>query len=394
MFQTKSRRAGVWLITSAFFLIMLGVTLPTPLYPIYEHRYTFAPVMITVIFSAYAGGTITALLFCGHLSDEIGRRHVLLPGVGIAALSAVTFIAARGIPELLLGRVLSGLSAGIFSATAPAAIVDLVPPEERRKASTIAIGGDVLGLACGPLTAGLLAQNLAFPIRVPYAVDLALLIPATLALLLAPESVKPKGHGVHLRMQRLQIPGEIRSTFIRAAIAGMCGFAISGLFNAIVPSFLRTVLHYRSHALAGTLVFVFLAFAAAGQLGVQRLPRKGALPGACALMLAGLGLMTAGVVLGSLPLFFASAVLSGLGDGLALGFGIAQINQEIDERRGEITATYFVLLYIGISTSAIGVGLMATVVGLPVAALVFCGIVGALAFGVLLTLIGGNTIEP
>lgn len=271
---------------------------------------------------------MTGLLICGHLSDRIRRRHVLLLGVAISALSAVTFLLVHGLPELLLGRVLSGLSAGIFSSVAPAAIVDLVPREESGKATIIGIGGDLLGLAFGPLMAGMLAENFPFPVRIPLAADLVLVIPAAVALLLVPETVKPAHERFRLQVQPLRIPGAIRSTFIRATIAGMCGFAISGLFNGIVPSFLRTVLHQRSHALAGSLVFVFLGFAAIGQLGVGRLSRRSALPGACMLLAGGLGLLASGIIWRSVMLFFGSAVLSGLGDGLAVGFGLAQINQK------------------------------------------------------------------
>ncbi len=87
---------------------------------------------MTVIFAVYAGGVIAALLLFGNLSDSIGRRRALLPGLALSAASAVIFLLADGLPLLLVGRVLSGLSAGIFTGTATATLVDLGAGRERR----------------------------------------------------------------------------------------------------------------------------------------------------------------------------------------------------------------------------------------------------------------------
>ena len=84
-----------------------------------------------MIFAVYAAGVIAALLLFGRLSDEIGRRPVLLLGLGFSALSAVVFLVASGLGLLLVGRVLSGFSAGIFTGTATATLVDLAGPDRQ-----------------------------------------------------------------------------------------------------------------------------------------------------------------------------------------------------------------------------------------------------------------------
>jgi hypothetical protein len=72
-----------------------------------------------------------------------------------------------------------------------------------------------------------------------------------------------------------------------------------------------------------------------------------------------------------------------------VGFGLAQINEHISERRGEVNSSYFVLLYFGMAIPVIGVGLVASAIGLPTSGLIFCGIVGTV-LGVLLTLMRGS----
>jgi MFS family permease len=97
---------------------MIGTTMPTPLYPIYERELVFGGVMVTLIFATYAVGVSAALVLFGRLSDQVGRRAVLLPGLALAALSGAVFLIPDNVPTLFVGRVLSGLSAGIFTGTA------------------------------------------------------------------------------------------------------------------------------------------------------------------------------------------------------------------------------------------------------------------------------------
>src|ERR1700741_4716685 len=142
--------AGFAMVAFAFAVAMLGTTLPTPLYPLYQQRFGFSELTITVIFATYAAGVITALLLTGRMSDEIGRRPVLLAGLALSALSAIAFLVADGLPVLLVGRVLSGLSAGVFTGTATATLVDL-EPHRRARATLIATVANMGALGCGRL---------------------------------------------------------------------------------------------------------------------------------------------------------------------------------------------------------------------------------------------------
>jgi hypothetical protein len=85
--------------------------------------------------------------------------------------------------------------------------------------------------------------------------------------------------------------------------------------------------------------------------------------------------LAAGVVARSTLLLFVAAGIEGLGQGLAIGSGLAQINEHITTRRGEVTSTYFVLIYAALALPVIAVGILAQTIGLSGAALVFCGLV-------------------
>jgi len=214
-----SRTLGFVLIAYAFLVTMLGATLPTPLYPLFAQRYSFGELMVTVIFAVYAFGVIAGLLAFGELSDVIGRKPVLLAGLVLSAVSAFLFVIADSLAPIFAGRVVSGLSAGLFTGTATATLVDLVPGDRRRLASFVAVVVNLGGLGLGTLLAGLLAEYFGSPLRLPFIVNLGLLAPAIVGVLLAPESVRRRRF--RLRLQRLSVPEEVKAVFVRGATAGL-----------------------------------------------------------------------------------------------------------------------------------------------------------------------------
>jgi MFS family permease len=79
---------------------------------------------VTVVFAVYAFGVIAGLLVFGNLSDEIGRKPVLLPG-SRSRRSALLFVFAGSLVPIFAGRVVSGLLGRRVHGTATAMLVDL-----------------------------------------------------------------------------------------------------------------------------------------------------------------------------------------------------------------------------------------------------------------------------
>lgn len=377
----------IWLTAYAFTAVMAGTTLPTPLYPRYEERWGFSPLIITVIFAVYAVGVIAALLFLGSLSDQIGRRPALLAALALSAVSAVAFLLAGGLGALLAGRALSGLSAGICTGAGTATLVDLAPLGRQSFASGVATAANLGGLGCGALLGGVVAASATAPLRLPFWADLALLAPAFAAVIHVPETVRPSG-GTVVRMQRLRVPAQLRGNFTRAAAAGFASFATSGLFSAVAPTFLATLLHQPSPALAGAMVFALFTASAVGQLTLGRMSAWAGLCAGCIGVIAGAGLVAAALALESLAILIAGAVVAGLGQGLSVGAGLAALNaQAPPDRRGEVASSYFVVLYVALSIPIVGVGLATQISGLRPAALFFTAFVAALAAACLISLL-------
>src|SRR6202451_1454285 len=215
---------------------MLGTTLPTPLYVIYQAQWHFSAAIVTVTFAVYAAAVLATLLLAGRSSDQAGRKPLLAVALGASALSTIVFILAPGVGVLIAGRILSGLSAGLMTGTATATLTELVPASASRRASLVATAANMGGLGLGPLIAGLFAQYAPDPTVLVFEVYLAVLAAAGLFLFFVPGTVSPR-HRPTLRLARLGIPELGRGEFVAAGVAAFSAFSVLGLFTALVPTF-------------------------------------------------------------------------------------------------------------------------------------------------------------
>ncbi|HEX5349040.1 MAG TPA: MFS transporter [Pseudonocardiaceae bacterium] len=378
---------GVTLIGAAFAITMLGTTLPTPLYPLYEKAFGFGELVTTVVFAAYAVGVTVALLVFGRWSDQLGRRPMLQAGLALSGISALVFLLAGALGWLFVGRVLSGLSAGIFTGTATATIVDLAPESGKKRASLIAAAVNMGGLGAGPLLAGILAQYAPLPLTLCFIVDLVVIVVAVVGVQVVSEPVR-RASTPRLRPQKIDVPIDMRGVFTRAAIAGFAGFAVLGLFTAVSPAFLATVLHDTSHALTGAVVVSVFIASTIGQSLSSLISEQRALIVGCVGLIAGMVAVGASLPLHSLAVLVVGAIIAGLGQGLSFRAGLGAVTGAAPpDQRGEITSSYFVMLYIGISIPVIGEGAAATAFGLIAAGMVFAALVAILAAVALVLLV-------
>lgn len=374
--RVLTQRAGFAAVAYAFAVTMLSTTLPTPLYPLYRAQLGFSELTVTVVFATYAVGVLIALVAFGNSSDAVGRRWVLLPGLGAAVVSAIVFLAEVDLPMLFVGRVLSGLSAGLFTGTGTATLLDLAPARNRGRGSLVATLVNMGGLGLGPLLAGLIAQYGAVPLRVTYVIDLALLVPACVGVLLTPETVPSRSR---LRRPALAVPRQVRAVFFQAALTGFAGFVVLGTFTGVSPAAVTQLLHEDNLAVVGLVVFVVFAASAAGQVLLRAVPTRVALPAGAVVLTVGALVIALALSRESLTLLIVGGVVAGLGQGLGFRAGMAAVNAATpSDQRAAVTSTFFVVLYIGISVPIVGIGIGAELAGLKTA-----GVGAAIAVAVL-----------
>ncbi len=357
---------------AVFAVCMAGTTLPTPLYGLYQDKFGFSELTVTVVYAVYAFGVIGVLLLAGNASDTVGRRTVLLWGLGCAAASAVCFLCATGLGWLYAGRLLSGLSAGLFTGAATAYVMDLAPRGGASRATLVATAANMGGLGCGPLLAGLLAQYAPWPLYLPFAVHLALVACSVAVVARLPETVRDRRPASSVRPQRPALPAQVRPVFGPAATASFVGFALFGVFTSVSPAFLAESLDVRNHAVSGLVVALAFFASTAGQSAVGRVGAGRSLPLGCAALLAGLALLAGALHWDSLTLVVLSALVGGAGQGLAFRAALSAVAEASPpERRAAVISALFVVAYAGISVPVIGVGLLTDPLGLEGAGLVF-----------------------
>ena len=366
--KTKTRLA-FGMLAYAFAAIMVGTTLPTPMYALYGEQMHFAVLTTTVIYATYAGGVLFALLAFGRWSDAIGRRPVLLAGVVFAVASAAVFLVAHSVSMLLVGRVLSGLSAGIFTGTATAAVIEAAPENWRTRAAAVATVANIGGLGTGPLLAGLLVEYAPAPLHLSFIVHIVLALLAGAAVLIVPETSQRTGS---IGVQRLSVPAEVRAVFVIAALAAFAGFAVTGLFTAVAPSFLSQVVGITNHAVAGLIACSIFAASAVAQVAARTMNPQRAVAIGCAILVVGMVILAVALHFSSLAGLIAAAVVSGIGQGISFSRGLAAVAERTPPgRRAEVSSTYFVVAYVAISLPVVGEGLAARRWGLQTAGVTF-----------------------
>jgi MFS family permease len=374
-----ARRVAFWLLAFVFAAAMLGTTLPTPLYVIYQSRWHFSAAMVTVIFAVYAAAVLATLLLAGRSSDQAGRRPVLAVALGISALSTVVFILAPDTGVLLAARILSGLSTGLITGTATAALTELIPGPASHRSSLVATAANMGGLGLGPLIAGLLAQYAPHPTTLVFEVYLALLAAAGLCLFFIPETVGSRRRPV-LRFAGLGIPGRGRGQFTAAAVAAFAAFALLGLFSSLVPGFIGGVLHQGSHAIQGAVVCGMFAVGAATQVALFRVSSRRVVLAGLAMFLVALALILTALAEAGMALFLAGTAAGGVAVGAIFLGSLATANRLAPpERRGHVVSTFFVACYAGLIIPVIGVGVLSGFIGTFPAVLAFSLLLAALS---------------
>jgi MFS family permease len=372
------RRVAFWLVALILTVTMLGTTLPTPLYVIYQAQWHFSAAIVTVTFAVYAAGVLTSLLLAGRSSDQAGRKPVLAVALGASALSTIVFILAPDLGALIAARIVSGLSAGLMTGTATATLTELVPASASRRASLVATAANMGGLGLGPLIAGLFAQYAPDPTVLVFEVYLAVLAAAGLFLFFVPETVSPR-HRPTLRLARLGIPELGRDEFVAAGVAAFSAFSVLGLFSALAPTFLGDVLHEGSHAVQGAVVFLLLAVGTLTQVLLSRFSSRRVMLAGLGLFLAALALIVAALSQATLALFLTGTVVGGVAVGAVFLGSLATANRLAPPgQRGQVVSAYFVMCYCGLIIPVVGVGVASEFIGDFRAVLAFSILLAAL----------------
>ena len=353
-------------------VLFMGSSLLTPLYQLYRADYGVDALGLTLIYAVYVIGNLTALLFLGRLSDQLGRRPIVLAGLGLAALSTILFLIASGSTLLFAGRIASGCAVGLGSGAATAWITESTPAERRSLAASTMTAFNFAGLALGPVVAGLLVQYTPWPLRLPFLVYLALIAAVALLVLAARETLDRAQAGSFDLTPRLAVPRGKRLAFAAPAAAGFTAMAVVGYYAALGPTMLHETLRLTNQALSGLIVAELFGVAAAAILITRRIEPQRVLLWGLAGMPIGLAALIGAQAWSSLTVMLLGTTVSGVASALSYRGGLGAVNALAPaDRRAEMASAYFICCFMGNALPIVGVGALSETLGAATADRIF-----------------------
>ena len=312
------KKPSVLIIFLTVFIDLVGFGIVVPLVPVYSRHFGAHGLVIGVIIASFSAMQFVFSPIWGRLSDNYGRRPILLLSTAGAAGSYVLFALSSGMDNHLLAiwcmvasRAFAGICGGNIT-VAQAYIADITPPEQRSRRMGLIGMAFGLGFIFGPAIGGLSLKHLGNtgPGWCAAALCAANFL---LALFILPESrqaasqpVTPRPH-LHQWVHTLSQPkiGLLVVVFFLATFCFSC-------FESTLPLIVSDNFHLniqRDETSASTVAYLFVFCGLIGALvqggAIGRMVKRFGEP-----KLIGLSLLLTSVSLALLPFIGSSAQLS------------------------------------------------------------------------------------
>lgn len=190
----KKNSKAIFFILVTVLIDVIGIGIIIPIMPSLYQELTGGTVSEASQYSAYLVFIYALMQFIfspiiGGLSDQYGRRPVLLMSLFGFGLDFIFLALAPNIGWLFVGRIISGIAGASFT-TANAYIADITEPEKRAQSFGMIGAAFGLGFIIGPSLGGILGE---YGTRIPFWVSAGLaLLNWLYGYFILPESLLPE----------------------------------------------------------------------------------------------------------------------------------------------------------------------------------------------------------
>jgi DHA1 family multidrug resistance protein-like MFS transporter len=331
----------VAILASVAFTVALGFGIVAPAIPAFACQFGVSTAAAASVISVFALMRVAGALPAGRLVDRFGEPGVMAAGIAVVAVSSILAGFSQSFVELMVLRGSGGVGSAMFSISAQALLLGTVPSDQRGRASGLFSGGFLLGGISGPAVGGLVAT---WSLRAPFFIyGCLLVVPAILA------AVVLRRVPNHRRVASRPSAGSLATlgravhsqTWRAAASANLAdGFAALGVRGALVPLFVREVLH-RPAIWTGIGFLLFAALNGAALLPGGRvadtLGRRPVIIVGCAVSAVGMVMLA---LLSGPGAYLAALAVAGFGSGLLDVAPAAMIGDIINRDGGTLVASY------------------------------------------------------
>ena len=345
------------LLASLIVSLLAASSAPTPLYAIYQQHWGFSPITTTIVYGVYALTVLASLLTLGRLSDYVGRRPVLLTALAVQVVAMAVFATAGGVGELLLARVIQGVSTGAALGAIGAAMLDI----DRERGALANAMSPGIGSGSGALLSALFVQYLPAPTHLIYLALIGVLGLQAAGVALLRETVTRGRVPAAALVPEVRLPRSVRGPVLAAAPVLFAVWALAGLYGALGPALVRALTGSASVVLGGGGSLTLLTVTAVSSTYLLRhAPAR-------TVMLAGIAALVTGVAItlialgsGSAALFFAGTAVSGIGFGSGFQGGIRTVvPAAAPHERAGLLSLLFTVSYLGMGVPAVAAGFLA-----------------------------------
>jgi MFS family permease len=197
------RRSPLLPIFLVVLVDVLGFTIVYPLLPFYAEHFGASPLVATMMVSVYALCSLISTPVIGRLSDQFGRRRLLLISQAGTCAGFIVLGFSEYLWMVFLGRILDGVTAGNLS-IAQAYISDHTKPENRAKAFGVIGIAFGIGFTFGPAMAGWLQG---YGMHVPFVAAACLSAGSMVCTYTLLEPGAPASHGHEGAAASVPAPG-------------------------------------------------------------------------------------------------------------------------------------------------------------------------------------------
>ncbi len=351
------RRASFYLLASITVSFLAGSIAPTPLYPLYQAQWSFSSTAVTLVFGVYALAVLGSLLTLGRLSDNIGRRPVLLVATGVQLFAMLLFATAGSLESLLLARVVQGLATGAAISAVGAGMLDI---DKVNGTIANAIAPPV-GTAVGGIVAGLIVQFLPAPAHFVYAVLALVYVVQALGIAAMPETAIPKTGALASLQPQISVPRKVRGVLAATIPVLVATWALAGFYGSLGPTLVRGLLATNSPAMSGLTLFILAGSGGATILRMRDRQARSMMLYGAAMLFTGVALTIASIVWASPAAFFFGTAIAGSGFGAGFQGAVRSVMSMTDAPdRAGVLSVLFVVCYLAMGVPAMAAGYLVT----------------------------------